>query len=318
MVTGPAMVPVPSSAAPELTLTEPGSFPCESTALLLVNLFFKTIRSNRRIKSRREARAVIALLAGLCLGALIIHAQDATWKDGGGTELGLWNAHQNWGQPGNAIPTGTAIFQTHEPMSVTISLTDQHLNPPTNIGTIQFDPGALAYSFTNNTTFNITSGGIVNNSASQQTFINNSLLNFDNSSTAGNTLPPTIIDTTKGGLASFFGSSTVGLARFVTESGGVVDISGLAATTTGTTAGSIEGAGTYNLGSEELTTGLNNLSTTVSGVIADGGPAGGTGGSLIKVGTGTLSLLGTNTYTGNTTVNGGKVESTEPILGFHG
>ena len=37
------------------------------------------------------------------------------------------------------------------------------------------------------------------------------------------------------------------------------------------TAGSIAGAGTYFLGSKQLTVGSNNLSTTVSGTIQDGG-----------------------------------------------
>ena len=40
------------------------------------------------------------------------------------------------------------------------------------------------------------------------------------------------------------------------------------------------------LGSKQLTVGATNLSTTVSGVIADGGRNGGAGGSLVKVGTG--------------------------------
>ena len=65
------------------------------------------------------------------------------------------------------------------------------------------------------------------------------------------------------------------------------------------TAGSIEGAGSYILGSKTLTTGSNNLSTTVSGVIS------GLGGALTKTGTGTLTLSNTNTYTGDTNVNGG-------------
>ena len=71
------------------------------------------------------------------------------------------------------------------------------------------------------------------------------------------------------------------------------------------TAGSIAGAGTYFLGSKQLTVGSNNLSTTVSGTIQDGGEFGGVGGSLVKVGTGTLTIDGAGTYTGGTTVSEG-------------
>jgi autotransporter-associated beta strand protein len=56
-----------------------------------------------------------------------------------------------------------------------------------------------------------------------------------------------------------------------------------------------------------LTVGYNNSSTTYSGVM--NGP-----GSLIKVGTGTLSLTGANTYTGNTAVNGGILRVTQPSI----
>ena len=94
-----------------------------------------------------------------------------------------------------------------------------------------------------------------------------------------------------------------GNARFITNGGGAVDISGL--TSGGTTAGSIEGGGSYRLGSKSLTVGSNNLSTEVSGVIQDGGSSGGIGGSLVKVGSGTLTLSGANTYSGGTTIAGG-------------
>jgi fibronectin-binding autotransporter adhesin len=56
------------------------------------------------------------------------------------------------------------------------------------------------------------------------------------------------------------------------------------------------------LGDNALTLGTAN-STTFAGVISDGG-----GGSLVKVGTGVLTLSGTNTYAGGTTINGGEVK----------
>jgi autotransporter-associated beta strand protein len=77
------------------------------------------------------------------------------------------------------------------------------------------------------------------------------------------------------------------------------------------TAGSIEGGGNFFLGSKNLTVGFNNLSTTQTpeGVISDSGLfCSGTscfGGSLTKVGTGTMVLNGINTYTGTTTIEGG-------------
>jgi autotransporter-associated beta strand protein len=106
-----------------------------------------------------------------------------------------------------------------------------------------------------------------------------------------------------GGITLFFDSSDGGIARAITNGNGGFDISGL--TTAGMGIGSIEGSGNYFLGSKTLTVGGNNLSTTVSGVIQDGGNSGGVGGSLTKIGTGTLTLTGTNTYSGGTNLNGG-------------
>jgi len=73
----------------------------------------------------------------------------------------------------------------------------------------------------------------------------------------------------------------------------------------GVTIGSLSGDGFVFLGANDLTVGSNNSQSTFTGVIADGGGNGGTLGSLTKVGSGTLSLTGLNSYTGGTSVNGG-------------
>jgi autotransporter-associated beta strand protein len=120
---------------------------------------------------------------------------------------------------------------------------------------------------------------------------------------AASTAGTATIITNGGGLTDFNAISTGGQARFITNAGGVFDISGL--TSGGLTVGSIQGAGTYSLGSKQLTVGGNNLSTVVSGPIADGGQDEGTGGALAKVGTGILTLSGRNTYSGGTSIFAG-------------
>lgn len=116
----------------------------------------------------------------------------------------------------------------------------------------------------------------------------------------------------QGGATLFLGVPDGGAARAITNGNGSFDISNLF--TDGMGIGSIEGSGSYYLGGKALTVGRNNLSTTVSGAIQDGGgpqsfpcgtPGCEEGGSLTKVGTGTLTLSGANSYTGGTTVNSG-------------
>ena len=106
-----------------------------------------------------------------------------------------------------------------------------------------------------------------------------------------------------GGFIQYRLGSTGGTARVEVFGNGTLDISQHNAP--GVTTGSIEGSGLVFLGGVNLTVGTNNLSTTFSGVMQDGGFSGGTGGSLTKIGTGKLTLSGANTYTGVTTVNAG-------------
>jgi autotransporter-associated beta strand protein len=240
---------------------------------------------------RRLLFAPAAVVAVAIVGAAQpASAQDATWLLNPGS--GTFNTATNWNPA--VVPTNTAIFGASNTTSILfLPFTT------TSIGTLQFDRGAPAYTFTTApnlfTQIRITGTGIVNNSSNTPTFIvgNQSNLIFQNSSTAGNA---TII-IAGGGLTAFADSSTGGSARLIAASGGAVDITSLS--TGGMTAGSIEGAGSFALGSKQLTVGSNNLSTTVSGVIS------GAGGSLVKTGRGTLTLTGTNTYTGPTEVDAG-------------
>ena len=128
---------------------------------------------------------------------------------------------------------------------------------------------------------------------------------FNAFSTAGSAT----ITTNSGGATYFYDNSTGGNAQFITNGTGLVDFTeSIGPNGDGRiTAGSIAGSGFYYIGGgNTLVVGSNNLSTTVSGVIADffcgcsPGP-----GSLEKVGAGTLTLSGINTYTGTTTVFGG-------------
>jgi autotransporter-associated beta strand protein len=138
-----------------------------------------------------------------------------------------------------------------------------------------------------------------NSTAGSAIITNNSSLNFFDATSAGSAT----ITNNNGGTTTFFTTSSGGTARLIANGTGAVDFSPLASA--GTTAGSFEGSGNFFLGSKTITVGGNNLATTVSGVIQDGGVSGGIGGALVKEGSGTLILSGANIYTGSTTVNAG-------------
>ncbi|MGQ0590908.1 MAG: beta strand repeat-containing protein, partial [Sphingosinicella sp.] len=132
---------------------------------------------------------------------------------------------------------------------------------------------------------------------------------FNSASSLGNALI-----TNRTGLRIFNDASGAG-ATIVNETGGLVDISQVDGGAASTAIGSLSGVGNVALGGRNLTLGALNRDDIISGVISDGGDLGGTGGSLTKVGTGTLTLSGASTYTGATTVNGGTLLLTGSITG---
>src|SRR5579871_258272 len=159
----------------------------------------------------------------------------------------------------------------------------------------------LGSSTADSATFNVIDNSLTfasNSTAANATIINSARTGFVDSSDAGNST----VHTLNGGQLIFGPTVTGGTSRLITDAGGTTDFSFMSGPLS---VGSIEGAGSYNLGSFSVTVGGNNLSTTVSGDISDFGT-----GSLIKVGSGTLTLTGNNTYGGSTIVNGGTLAGT--------
>src|SRR5262249_33007408 len=116
----------------------------------------------------RSAFSRAALLGSVWLGALAVfapnaaYATDGTWIGGGAPVSNEWFQGNNWNSTPtpDTVPDITATFTNNgAPTQVTISTS-------TSINTIEFAPGAPAYSFTvqNGATFTIT-GGIINSSS---------------------------------------------------------------------------------------------------------------------------------------------------------
>ena len=120
-----------------------------------------------------------------------------------------------------------------------------------------------------------------------------------------------------GGAILINNDSTGGTATVKVFGNGEVDLSFHNAP--GTTIGSLEGSGDVFLGARNLTVGSNNLDTTFSGLIQDGGFVPDIGGSFTKIGSGTLTFQGraTNDYIANT-VNLGLVSGSIINLNFSG
>jgi len=185
-----------------------------------------------------------------------------------------------------------------------------------NSGLIEFWDSSTTGGATLSNNAGATVGFFNASTAGSATIHNSGLIEFSNSSTAGGA---TINNSS---TIDFFNSSD-GASAVLTNTGAaaVVDFSASngAAGNHNLSVGSLAGAGNFYLGANALTLGSNNASTTVSGVISDCGATGQecfqfahqppavTGGSLIKVGTGTLTLSGTNAYTGPTTVSAGSL-----------
>ena len=134
-------------------------------------------------------------------------------------------------------------------------------------------------------------------------FTGGALISFANNATAGNAtmIVNGDLDDEVPGKLFLSNSSTGGTARI--ELFGKGSLICYLRDTASVTVGSIEGDGFITLEDNEFIVGSNNLSTTFSGIIDDAG----LGGSLTKVGLGSLVLRNANTYTGGTRVKRGSL-----------
>ena len=281
----------------------------------------------RAPRLRRASLCAILLassaLVSVSLPATSAHAGDATWLAVPGSND--FNNKNNW-SPATAAPDGIATFGTSVTTAIVTTAID--FTQTTTLGEMlfnatnySFNTGANTVSFNGagitapgRITLNVDSGGIlqflfgstagsakINNasganidfsdssSAGQSIITNSGTLSFNDNSTA------LFADIFNSGMVRFSGSSDGNRANF-TMTNGTLDISGLTAALT--SVGSVAGTGSVFLGNKTLVVG-GQSDGDFSGVIQ------GSGGSLSKFGGGTLSLSGTNTYTGATLVGGG-------------
>ncbi len=180
------------------------------------------------------------------------------------------------------------------------ALTLDGTGPATTLSGVISDSGAV----TKNDTGTVTLSGA--NTYSGGTTLNYGTLNANHATALGSGA----VTLAGGTLASTNGSTLANTLALTGDAG----LSGLTTTGTLTQTGShtlvlanATHSGAVNLSStvtaQTLTTQVDSGTSTLSGIIADGG--GSSGGNLTKTGSGTLVLSGANTYTGTTTVDAG-------------
>jgi autotransporter-associated beta strand protein len=212
---------------------------------------------------------------------------------------------------GTLAPTisGTGTLTKMGVGTLTLSGADSHSGGTTiSAGTLQFGNGGVGSGpIVDNSTLAFSGGSfILSNptSGSGGVSVNGGALMLAGANTYSG---PTVVGS---GTSLIAGSSTAfGNNSAVTlSSGGTLTINGF-----NVSIGSLTGsAGTVrnnSNGAAALTVGVDNTSTTFAGVIIDGT---GSPFALVKAGTGTLTLTGSNTYSGGTTINAGTLQVSAP------
>jgi fibronectin-binding autotransporter adhesin len=296
----------------------------------IVLALLSSIKNHSRVSLKKKSRLLLVVIMMLFSPFSLreAHSADILWNVGDG----VWNTAANWF--GGVVPgaSDTAVFNIPGGGIVT-------LNAPVIVGGIRFGslgvapPGyviepngqtltigtgglnnqipfpsiPLFFIPAGNVTFN--SGNVVETLPNHVDFTLNgptASLNFSGTSNAGS-----LVIGLQPGTLTFHDTSSAENAFVSNNAGGLVDISG---TTDGTSIGYLNGNGNVELGGKTLTLENLNIDTQIGDGTAGNGIISGVGGSLIKTGTGNLTLGGANTYTGGTTITGGTLTGTTTSL----
>jgi autotransporter-associated beta strand protein len=287
---------------------------------------------------RTRGTATLLLTCCTALHWSPAHSVTYTWIGGAISNPNDWATPSNWnpnGVPGVSA-TDTATFPVGAmTTSVSVdaitsetlaSITTQDFYTFAFFGQITLSSGII--SAPSSPLISIGPSGVFNlvgNASIASSIITNSgLLHFSNSSSAASS---NIANSSGGQLlfdnnstaaqATITNSGTVVFSNFpdansasIQQNGGTLDFSGvLGSIAVGALSGSAVNPGSVLLGGASVVIGSLNTNDTLRDVIS------GNGGSLIKVGSGVMSLTGNNTYTGPTTVQNGILDIAGSISG---
>jgi len=167
-------------------------------------------------------------------------------------------------------------------------------NPTINVSGASVSPTAVIMNSTSHD-YTIAGNSIDAGTVTVNTLSRTLTLSSANTYTGATTITK---GTLRAGVASIPGTSgafgNTSPVTLANDSTAVLDLNGY----NNTIASLSGGGGNVVLGSATLTTGGNNASTTYAGLISGSG-------GLTKAGSGTLTLTGVNTYSGNTTISAG-------------
>jgi autotransporter-associated beta strand protein len=282
-----------------------------------------------------------AALLLTCCAALHWSAARATaytWAGGDSSSPNAWAVPFNWigvggGIPGGS-PTDTATFPIGSFTSTVVLSTNETLATITTQDSYNFtfnsqltlSGGLITPQFS--PSINIGSAGVFtlknNSSIGSSIIANNGMLLFANQSSAassniininpghllfGDTSTAAQAVISNSGVVTFLNSSTASQASIL-QNGGTIDFSFMnIPITVGALSGTITAPGSIKLGIRNVAIGSLNTNMSLPDVIS------GNGAGLSKVGTGTLHLRGSNTYTGPTTVLNGTLDVSGSIIG---